>query len=144
VPDLGGGERIEGQDPEIDAVAMGRVAAKNGFVSGVRVLDEKWMGGDGPTIRARVSVCPMAPADRRTPPGFERSVWRRFPREQQKGFYHLCPDFVIELRSPPTASGDSRQRWKNTWPTALNWAGSLAPRSGRRGSTGRAAAQSAS
>ena len=66
------------------------------------------------------------------------------PKKQQEGFYHLCPDFVIELRSSTDRINRLKRKWKNTWPMALNSAGSSTRRNGQCGSTGPGAPRNAS
>ena len=52
------------------------------------------------------------------------SRWESLSRDDQTGFGHTFPDFVIELRSRRTGLPTCRRRWPNTWRTAPVWAGS--------------------
>lgn len=57
--------------------------------------------------------------------------------EQKQKFLPLCPDFVIELRSPPTRCPRSKPRCASTSRTGRGWAGSLTPRSAKSTSIAR-------
>ena len=39
-----------------------------------------------------------------------RERWEALPREQRQGFGLLCPDFVVELRSPTDRLGDLQEK----------------------------------
>lgn len=48
--------------------------------------------------------------------------------EEFEAYWHLCPAFVIELRSKLTVSASCEKRCKNTSPTVPNSAGCLTPK----------------
>src|SRR2546426_4484933 len=60
------------------------------------------------------SFCPMAPAGRRTPPGFGGIGWRRCHGNSRNASTSCVPISSSSSAPPPTESAGSRQRWKNT------------------------------
>lgn len=45
------------------------------------------------------------------------------PVEQREGFYHLCPDFVIELRSPSDRARTLREKMQEWIDNGGRWLG---------------------
>jgi Uma2 family endonuclease len=62
-----------------------------------------WTRADGTGIGFDSSTCFTLPNGARRSPDLSwirRERWEALPAEDRRGFAHICPDFVVELRSP--------------------------------------------